>query len=133
MEKKNKYLKTIILLVTLTFYGCKTSNLPTHKKYQQMETFIEINGLKIPTLSDDKKFFKDTKAFKNDRKNSIDSGEASKMYSKSNKSQNEISNYQQSINDSKSYERATKDYLIVSENGKVYEDITYDESEQSNI
>lgn len=124
MEKKIIRGLVFIILIISTL-GCKTSNLPKHKKYQQMETFIEINGLKIPTLSEDKKSFKDTKAFKNDRKNSIDSGEAVKMFSKTSINQNEISTYQKSINDEESYRRATKDYLI-KQPGNLFEDITYD-------
>ena len=96
-----------------------------------METFIEINGLKIPILTEDNKVFKDTKAFKNDRKNSIDSGKASKMFSKSSTNQNEISTYQKSVNDGESYLRATKDFLIVSENGNVYEDIVKNENDKN--
>ena len=117
MEKK--IIRGIFIILSISTLGCKTNNLPKQKKHQQMETFIEINGLKIPTLSEDKKFFKDTKAFKNDRKNSIGYGEASKMYKKND-------DWQDNNDNMNSYQKATKDFLIVSENGNVYEDITYD-------
>jgi hypothetical protein len=119
MEKKTNG-RLVFLILVITILGCKTSNLPKHKKYQQMETFIEINGLKIPTLSEDKKFFKDTKAFKNDRKNSIGSGEASEMYK-------ENDDWQDNNDNMNSYQKATKDYLI-KQPDNTFEDIVYDKS-----
>ncbi|MES2864427.1 MAG: hypothetical protein V4666_09940 [Bacteroidota bacterium] len=115
MEKKNIILVITLLIITIS--GCKTSNLPKHKKHNQIDTFIEINGLKIPTLSDDKKFYRDTKVFKKDRKNSIDYGVASKIYKKNDNGY-----------DNSSYRKATENFLIVSSDGKSYEDIVYDKS-----
>jgi len=42
MEKKNIILVITLLIITIS--GCKTSNLPKHKKHNQIDTFIEKNG-----------------------------------------------------------------------------------------
>jgi len=76
---KQKKLKITVLLFTLliAISSCKSSKIIDKEKINLMkdDEFVYINGLKIPVLSEDKKVFKETPAFKKAKKKILEPNE----------------------------------------------------------
>lgn len=76
MEQKKLKITVLIFTLLIALSSCKSSKIIDKEKINLMkDEFVHINGLKIPVLSEDKKVFTETPAFKKAKKKIIEPNE----------------------------------------------------------
>lgn len=105
-----------ILVIVIGFSACKTGKAPTFKKYVMKESLINIKGLNVPDLNNDRMVFRLDKSLEHDMKNSLESKRIEEVYG----------------NTANPYKEAVKHHLIKSTAVNVksysYEEVKYDQT-----
>lgn len=79
---KEKTVKLILSIVLIAFSGYMAAQSPKYKSYVPEEKMVNIKGINVPELTDDRIVFKLPMALKRDIKNSILASDISKIYGK---------------------------------------------------